>query len=262
MMQELKYVKGFAFERDKKQKYSCKPAAISKFAGSRVVLNFDGKGSQVLDFLDGFQVIVDGEGPWDYEALPVSPKICLITVHMLAKETPKYLAYIVDEKTGIVTRLENFITTVEKGSTPLSDTANLVVREFSFGCMENRDCVERHHFTADLNGWILESSGSPGNVVRYYIHCDTKISYFQHQWPLNGNPVDKDGVGYGEAAFLKITDSVYLITFTKHSHGNQPLILWNLDGGNYAANFGGVSRRLHCPFVVTAGGYLRVLEKI
>ena len=261
-MQNQNYVEGFAFERDKDQKYSCKPASLTKFADSVLEFHFDKAGDQVLEFPSSREVEVDGDGPFQYEALPVTPSICLLTVHMLAKETPEYLAYIVDEESGIVTRLHNRITTIERGSTPLSDTDNLVVREFAFGYLGNRDPIVRHHFTADLNGVILESSGSPGNVVRYYIHCDTKISYFQQEWPLNGNPVDKDGVGYGEAAFLKITDQVYLITFTKHSHGNQPLILWNTAGGNYVANFGGVSRRLHCPFVVTAGGYLNVLEKL
>lgn len=255
-MAHKEYVEGFVLYAPPKGARG-KPDAYAGFAGSSLTLHIDGIPAETLDFKDADHVTVNGDGPWQYEALPVKPDVLLLTVHMLAKELPQYAVYVVDLTTRLVTRVWCKVTEIEKGSSPLSDTNNLVVREISFGYFGDNDPVCRHHYTHDLCDAILETAGSPGNVIRYYVHSDTKLSYYQKEWPLGGNPIDKDGVGYGEASFLKIRDDVYVITFTKHSHGNQPFMLWNCEQGNWVGNFAGVSRQSGRLFVTTGGSYLR-----
>lgn len=252
------YIDGF-------EMYSTPESIASKqicndhFNGRSLLTHYDGDISEKLLFSDN-RISINGEGSWDYQALPLDSDIFLVTVHMLSKETPQYNVYVVDETEYLVTRIECLIVSIEKGSTPLSDTNNLVKRKIDFGYIGERKIVSRHHFTHDLCDQILETTGSPGNVTRYYIHSDTKISYYQKDWPLNGNPVDKDGVGYGEASYLKIRDEVYLITFTKHSHGNQPLMLWDRNSSRFVANFAGESRRNEKLFVMTGSGFLKQIH--
>ena len=212
-------------------------------------------GEETLKFKENTVNINDEE--WDYHVLQLNNDIFLITIHMLAKEVPQYINYVIDVKENLVTRVNCLITVIEKGSTVLSDSTNLVVRNIEFGYMGDKDPIKRHHFTHELCDAILETAGTPGNVVRYYIHSDTKISYYQKEWPLGGNPIDKDGLGMGEASFVKLADGVYIITFTKHSHGNQPFIVWDSHSGRYVANFAGVSRQSGKQFVTTATSYLR-----
>lgn len=210
---------------------------------------------ETLEFKNS-TVVIDQE-EWDYHALQLNQDIYLITVHMLAKEVPQYINYVIDLKENLVTRVSCLITTIEKGSSALSDTTNLVVRNIEFGYLGDTDPVKRHHYTHELCDSILETEGTPGNVIRYYIHSDTKLSYYQKEWPLGGNPIDKDGLGMAEAAYVKLREGVYIITFTKHSHGNQPFLVWDTHTGKYVANFAGVSRQSKKDFVTTGMGYLR-----
>lgn len=261
-MEEKKYVEGFVLyypnkgQQPPKERPVGKPVALD-LSSRTIKVSLDNTQPDNLEFLNKTEVMVNGEGPWLYEALPVKQKLYLLTVHQLAMEVPQYIAYIIDEEQRLATRILCNITRVERGSTPLSDTENLVKREIRFGYIGEGDPINRHHYTHDLCDAVLETAGNPTNVIRYYIHSDRKLSYHQRVWPADAYPADRDGVGYGEAALLKISDEVYLITFTKHSHGNQPMLLWNRATGVNVANFAGVSRQLHCPFVCTAGGYLK-----
>lgn len=244
----MDYVEGFAL-------YGKPIKGSSYFVNKVLKIKLDNKEDDNLEFQENTVIIKNEE--WQYQALAVDKNIFFITVHMLAKEVPQYINYIIDFENHLVTKADCKITTIEKGSSLLSDTTNLVEREIIFGYLGENDPVKRHHYTHELCDWILETAGTPGNVIRYYIHSDTKISYYQKEWPLYGNPIDKDGLGMGEAAFLKIRDDIYVITFTKHSHGNQPFIVWNSQTEYFVANFAGVSRQSLKKFVTTAKGYMR-----
>ena len=257
-MSEARYVEDFNLYANDKS-IAMKQLNNDHFSGKKLNLHFDGRKEEVLEFKNENEVMIDDQ-LWKFESMPVSQTISLITIHMLAKEIPQYLIYIIDEKHSLITKASCTIHEIEKGSTPLSDTTNLVKREFNFGYMGDINPIARHHHTHDLCDLILETAGSPGNVIRYYIHSDTKISYYQKEWPLGGNLVDKDGVGYGQAEFLKIDDDVYVITFTKHSHGNQPFLLWNKKTERYVGNFAGESRRNHKKFIITSAGFLREIH--
>lgn len=255
-MTKKEYVEGFVLYAPPKG-YHGKPDSNPHFSGQTLTVRLDGEKPDVLEFKNDNELLVNGDGPWQFKAMSVKPDVFMVVVHMLAKDLPQYAAYVIDETTKLVTRIWCKITTVEKGSTPLTDTTNLVEREILFGYFGDSDPEYRHHYTHDLCDAILETAGSPGNVTRYYIHSDTKLSYYQKEWPLGGNPIDKDGVGYGAAALLSIREGIYLITFTKHSHGNQPMMLWNSEDGNWVGNFAGVSRQSGRLFVTTANSYLK-----
>ena len=252
-MNKREYFEGFDMNSTTESKASLQVDKHT-FDNSEVILHLDGGYEDRLSFKKDSVIIDDCE--YLYEALPVNEHIFLITINMLKKEDPGYMIYVMDEIKKLVTKVKCDVTEVEKGSTTLTETTNLVKRKIEFGYYGGKTTI-RHHFTHDLYENILETYGSPGSIIRYYVHSDTKITYYQKEWPLGGNPIDKDGVGYGEASYLYIDDGVYVITFTKHSHGNQPFMLWDSKTGRYVANFAGESRRNHHMFVMTGCGYLR-----
>ena len=247
-MEEKGYLDGFAL-------YGPEPISSRYFAGKELVVHLDNKDDDVINFKDERHVTINGEKSWEYCAQELKMGLYLVTVNML--EVDRYNIYVIDTNNALVTANHCEVTTIEKGSSPMSDTNNLVVRDICFGYYGDTDPLYRHHYTHELVDYILETEGNPGDVCRWFIHSDTKISYYQKEWLITGNPIDKDGVGMGEARYVKITDDVFIITLIKHSHGNQPFFVWDRSNGRYVANWSGVSRRSLKKFVTTGGGFMR-----
>lgn len=233
------------------------PQGSNYFAGKKLVFNIDKEGAESIEFFDADYLCINGGEKNLYKALPLTPAIYLVVVHQLAHEVPTYINYVVDVSANLVTKVYCQVTTVEKGSTDLTDTTCLVKRDIKFGYIDDCDPIDRHHYTHDLVDYILETEGNPGDTVRWYILSDNKMAYYQKEWKLGSNPIDHDGVGMGVCALLKIAEDIYVITLTKHSHGNQPFFLWNRKTGRYVADWAGVSRRLNAAFCTTGAGFMR-----
>ncbi len=237
--------------------YGPVPQGSPYFAGKTLEFHIDGEGTDRIEFYDINYLCINGKEKNLYQALALTPNYYLVVVHQLAHEVPTYINYIVDVPASLVTKVTCKATTVEKGSTPLTDTENLVVREIRFGYIGDTDPIDRHHYTHDLVDYILETEGTPGDTIRWYILSDNKMAYYQKEWRLGANPIDKDGVGMGICSLLKIAEDIYVITLTKHSHGNQPFFLWNRKTGRYVADWAGISRRQNAVFCTTGMGYMR-----
>lgn len=239
--------------------YGAVPEGSPYFAGKTLKFNFDGEGTDTLEFLDVDYLNFNGQEKDLYKALKLTRNVYLVVVHQLAHEVPTYINYVVDTATNLVTKAYCQATVVDPLTTDLTDTTNLITRRISFGYIGDDDPVDRHHYTHDLCGAILETEGTPGDTIRWYILSDNKMAYYQQEWRLGGNPIDKDGVGMGVCSLLKIAEDIYVITLTKHSHGNQPFFVWNRKTGYYVADWAGISRRKDIVFCTTGFGYMRII---
>lgn len=256
-------IEGFTFTDRKLSKSPSEPKKSSVFMGKSVsILIDDQEQPYALDFIDSDSVKVGELGIFAYEALNAGENVFLITIHMLKQEPSRNLSFVVDLDTALVTKIDSVITKIKAGSTNLVEGTNLVVRDIGFGFIqtENTPPTTRHHFTGDLVDKIFKAENGIDSTINYYIHSRTKITYYQKEFPQGGNPIDKDGVGYGELSTVKINDHIYLLTFTKHSHGNQPLFVWNTKEERIVANFFGISRQTNYKFLVTSGFFTSVIK--
>lgn len=255
---------GFTFS-DREQpetKYSSKPKPTNYFAKKSLTLSIGcEEKNDKLNFRDAFIVDVNDEGQYKYEALNIGGKVYLVTIHMLEQNPSRNLSIIVDFDTNLVTKIDSIVTEIEPGSTRIVEGSNLVTRDIGFGYINStkNPPSSRHHFTGDLVDKVIRAENGFDSSIMYYIHSRTKISYYQKEWPESGNPIDKDGVGYGELSTIKITNHIYILTFTKHSHGNQPLLVWNAKENRMVGNFFGISRQSGCIFLVTGGFFTKTI---
>lgn len=254
------YVEGFSFGDRPSKYYGFKPTPSIEYIGQTWQLVFDHTEGITLHFVSDQEIMVDNQNTYVYQLLPVDTNVYLLTIHML-KETPeRNLTFVIDLASTLVTKIDSIITTIKRDSTRLVEGTNLVKRNIDFGYIKTDTipCI-RHYPSDDLVDHGFAYMDSPVSTVHYHIHSSHKISYYQKKFPDNGNEIDRDGVGYGELDCIKINDNTYLLTFTKHSHGNQPILLWSKKNQRVAANFFGLSRRLHVPFLTTGGGYTKPL---
>lgn len=253
------YVEGFSFQK-RGLGDSYKPDSSHYLIEKKINLVFDHSDNIEINFMDVNKLIYNQNNNCDYELLPVDEEIFLLTLHLLFENPKRNLTFVLDFNTNLVTKIDAIITTIERDSTRIVEGENLVKRNIDFGYIESTQCpCIRHHYTDELIDHSFSYFDSPFSTIYYYIHSSHKISYYQKKFPKTGNPIDEDGVGYGELDVIQINDTTYLLTFIKHSHGNQPIILWNQKNHRIVANFFGISRQLGIPFLVTGGGYTKTL---
>lgn len=253
-----KYVEGFSFT-DRGEGKSYKPLPSLYFVGKTIEIHLDNEPSDRMVFLNDKKLDWNNEGTYTYEALNVSANVYLLSVHMLCKEVKEAISYIIDLDTAMVTKFDSKITYVGDNPNKIVDGDYMVVRNISYGYIEGqKKPYGRHYITGDLVGKVVRFQGSPGDVLTHYYHSKTKLSYYQNEIS-DAKSSDKDGVGYGFSTFVKVNDNIYIIAFTKHSHGNQPIFVWNRAEKRAVANFFGISRQSHEAFFVTSGFYSKEL---
>ena len=255
-----KYVDGFQFTDRPSKEYSYKPIPSFDFIGQTLEFTFDHSDNISIIFKDKTNLQLNNQDTYRYEILSAEDNLYLLTIHMLKEYPHRNLTLIFDLNNHLVTKIDAIITVIERDSTRIVEGTNLVTRNIDFGYIKGNNIPTiRHYFSDDLIDHGFAYFDSPNSTVYYHIHSSHKISYYQKKFPENGNPIDKDGVGYGELLMIKIRSNVYVLTFIKHSHGNQPILLWNQNNNRIVANFFGISRRLLIPFLVTGGGYTQIL---
>lgn len=254
------FVEGFSFDDRPSKYYGFKPTPSVEYIGETWEFIFDHTESITLYFKSEQEIIIDNNSTYMYQLLPVDTQIYLLTIHMLIENPERNLTFAIDLETRLVTKVDSIITTIKRDSTRLVEGTNLVQHNIDFGYIKtDKIPYNRHYQSDDLVDHGFAYMDSPVSTIHYHVHSAHKISYYQKKFPDNGNEIDRDGVGYGELDCIRINEETYLLTFIKHSHGNQPILLWSRKNQRIAANFFGISRRLHIPFLSTGGGYTKLL---